>query len=116
MTTTGTPVLSQSLQLSPGVTSFFDVCFQIVPPLALALPLALRRRQSQVQIKEEGWARGQHPLPGNTIARETSTRENQNIPALAEDGPRKRSNNRRPGLMKRSGNTAYCTNNEVLIS
>ena len=29
MTPPGTPVQSQSLQPSPGVSSFFDVCFQI---------------------------------------------------------------------------------------
>ena len=33
MTTPCTPVLSQSLQLSPGVASFFDVCFQIAAPI-----------------------------------------------------------------------------------
>ena len=32
MTPPGTPVLSQSLQLSPGVSSFFGVCFQIAAP------------------------------------------------------------------------------------
>ena len=32
MSTSGTPILSQYLQLSPSVTSFFDVCFQITAP------------------------------------------------------------------------------------
>ena len=38
----GTPVLGQSLQPSPGVSSFFDVCFQTVGPcgqLPIYIPL-----------------------------------------------------------------------------
>ena len=34
MTPSGIPVLSQSFKLSPGATSFFDVCFQIAAELA----------------------------------------------------------------------------------
>ena len=93
---------ASSLRVNRSLKKFMNLSCRVLK-FWIMWPLALRRHGSSTRIKEEGWTRGQCLLPRNTIVTETSTTESPNYPALAEDCPRKTSNNWRPAPAMRIG-------------